>query len=223
METALQKLAPDLWTVIRGFTSDVGLVHSRMTIVRLSSGRLLIFSPVPIDSNLRAEVERLGAPEALIAPNVFHHLFLADWLAAFPRTRAFGTPGLIDKRADIEFDGLLGDPRAFDWSREVDQVRIDGVPLYDEVVFFHGASRTLIVADLAFNYSPETAKMDPGGADGLGPHARIRDATTDPAALKRSIEKVLRWPFERVVVTHGENVDTNGHALFRRGFEYLGV
>jgi Domain of unknown function (DUF4336) len=220
METALQNLAPELWVAVRDFTSDVGHVHSRMTIVRLANGRLLIFSPVPIDSRLRAEVEALGQPDALLAPNVFHHLFVGEWLTAFPGTRVFCTPGLVAKRSDIKFDGILGDPRVFNWSTEVDQVRIDGVPRYDEVVFYHLASRTLIVADITFNYPPEIAIQDPGGADGLGPHTRIRAATSDQDALRI---KVLKWPFVRVIVTHGDNVETCGHELFRRGFEYLGV
>lgn len=223
METALQNLASNLWVATREFTSDVGHVHSRMTVIRLTNGRLLIVSPVPIDSVLRAEVEGLGQPEVLLAPNVFHHLFIGGWLTAFPGTRIFCSPGLISKRSDIKFDGILGDRSAFKWSKEVDLTPIDGVPRYDEVVFFHVASRTLIVADLVFNYAPEIADQDPGGADGLGPHTRIRAATTDRDALRTSIKKVLQWPFDRVVVTHGDNVETNGHALFRRGFDYLDV
>jgi glyoxylase-like metal-dependent hydrolase (beta-lactamase superfamily II) len=104
---------------------------------------------------------------------------------------------------------------------QVDQVLIKGIPEYGETVFFHRASRTLIVSDLVFNYSPVQAASDPGGADGLGPHSRIRAAISDPIALRESMESALRWPIERVIVSHGQIVESDGHARFREGFAFL--
>jgi hypothetical protein len=64
-------------------------------------------------------------------------------------------------------------------------------------------------------------ETDPGAAEGLGPHARIRSAISDPKALRDSIEDVLRWPFERAIVAHGEIVESDCHARFREGFAFL--
>ena len=107
------------------------------------------------------------------------------------------------------------------WRGQVDQLLIKGIPHYGEVVFFHRLSRTLIVGDLVFNYTPAQAASDPGGADGLGPHGRIRSAISDPNALRESIENILRWPFDRVIVGHGEIVESDGHARFRKGLAFL--
>ena len=221
MSSALSNLAPDLWIATRSFTNELGVVTSRMTVIRLKDGRVLVHSPVPIEEDLRSAVENLGRVGAMIAPNLFHHQFISEWRSAFPEAKAFCAPGLAARKSDFKFDGVLEDASPSEWIGQVDQVVIKGIPDYGEVVFFHRASRTLIVSDLVFNYSPVQAASDPGGADGLGPHGRIRSAISDPNALRESIESVLRWPFERVVVSHGQIVESDGHARFRVGFAFL--
>ena len=221
MSNALTSLAPDLWIATKQFSNELGDVTSRMTVIRLKDRRTLLHSPVPIEPDLRSAVENLGQVTALIAPNLFHHQFICEWRSACPSAKVFCTPGLAAKRSDIKFDGVLEDASTPEWRDQVDQLLIKGIPDYGEVVFFHRASRTLIVSDIVFNYSPAQAASDPGGADGLGPHSRIRSAICDPNALRESIENVLRWPFERVIVAHGQVVESEGHARFREGFAFL--
>src|ERR1700722_2772714 len=221
MNSTLTNLAPDLWIATRSFTNELGVVTSRMTVIRLEDGRVLIHSPVPIEPDLRSAVENLGQVATLIAPNLFHHQFISEWRAAFPEAKAFCAPGLAAKRSDFKFDGVLEDVSSLEGRGQVAQLLIKGIPEYSEVVFFHRTSRTLIVSDLVFNYSPVQAESDPGGADGLGPHSRVRAAISDPDALRESIESVLRWPLDRVIVSHGEIVESDGHARFREGFAFL--
>jgi glyoxylase-like metal-dependent hydrolase (beta-lactamase superfamily II) len=217
----LTNLASDLWIATRQFTNELGVVTSRMTVIRLKDGRILVHSPVPIEHDLRSAVEDLGQVAALIAPNLFHHQFLSEWRAAFPEAKAFCVPDLAAKRSDFKFDRVLEDASPPEWKGQVDQLLIKGIPEYGEMVFFHRPSRTLIVSDLVFNYSPVQAASDPGGADGLGPHSRIISTIDDPSALRDSIESVLRWPFERVIVAHGQIVESDGNARFREGFAFL--
>jgi len=221
MNSGLTTLAPDLWIATRQFTNELGVVTSRMTVIRLKDQRVLIHSPVPIEPDLQSAVEIQGQPAALIAPNLFHHQFIPEWRSAFPEAKAFCTPGLETKRSDIKFDGALKDVSAPEWQGQVDQLLIRGVPSYGEMVFFHRLSRTLVVSDIVFNYSPAQAASDPGAAEGLGPHDRIKAAISDPNALRDSIENVLRWPFERVIVAHGQIVESEGNARFREGFAFL--
>ena len=221
MSGALTNLASDLWIATRQFTNELGPVTSRMTVIRLKDRRILVHSPVPIEPELRSAVENLGDVAALIAPNLFHHQFISEWRASFPAAKIFCGPGLATKRSDIKLNGVLENVSPSEWREEVDQLLIEGIPLYSEVVFFHRPSRTLVVSDLVFNYTPAQAASDPGGADGLGPHGRTRSAISDVKALRDSIEKVLRWPFERVILAHGEIVESGGHARFREGFAFL--
>jgi Domain of unknown function (DUF4336) len=219
--SALTNLAPDLWIATRQFTNELGVVASRMTVIRLKDRRILVHSPVPIEPDLSSAVENLGQLAALIAPNLFHHQFISEWRSAFPEAKAFCAPGLETKRSDIKFEGVLDDASAPEWRGQVDQLLIKGIPRYSDVVFFHRLSRTLVVSDVVFNYSLAQAVSDPGAAEGLGPHSRIRSAISDPNALRDSIENVLRWPFERVIVAHGQIVESEGHARFRQGFAFL--
>jgi Domain of unknown function (DUF4336) len=221
MNSGLVNLAPDLSIATRQFTNELGIVTSRMTVIRLKDQRLLIHSPVPIEPDLRSAVEDFGQPAALIAPNLFHHQFIPEWKSAFPEAKMFCTPGLESKRSDINFDRVLDDVGAAEWQGQVDQLLIRGIPHYSEMVFFHRLSRTLIVSDIVFNYSPAQAASDPGAAEGLGPHDRIKSAISDPNALRESIDTVLRWPFERVIVSHGQIVESEGNARFREGFAFL--
>jgi len=81
MNGRLTSLAPDLWIATRQFTNELGVVTSRMTVIRLKDRRILLHSPVPSDPDLRSAVENLGQVAALIAPNLFHHQFLSEWKA----------------------------------------------------------------------------------------------------------------------------------------------
>ncbi len=223
MTSALENLAPDLWIANSQFISKEWneTIPVRMTVIRLKDGRVLVHSPVPIGPELRSAVEELGQPAALIAPNLFHHLFISEWKSAFPEAKAFCVPGLEKIRSDIQFDGVLDGVSDLEWRGEIDQILVEGIPMYGEMVFFHRSSRTLIVSDLIFNYTPAMEAADPGAADGLGPHSRIKAAISDPNAARDSIERILRWPFERVIVAHGDIAESGGYERFREGFAFL--
>jgi hypothetical protein len=111
----LTNLAPDLWIATRSFTNELGVVTSRMTVIRLKNGRVLVHSPVPIEPDLRSAVENFGQVAALIAPNLFHHQFISEWRSAFPEAKAFCVPGLAAKRSDFKFDGVLEDVSPPEW------------------------------------------------------------------------------------------------------------
>jgi hypothetical protein len=223
MNSVLENLAPDLWIANTGFFSAEWnvTVPVRMTLIRLNDRRVLIHSPVPIGPELRAAVEELGQPAALIAPNLFHHQFISEWKSAFPNAKAFCVPGLEKIRSDIKFDGALDSVSAPEWRGEIDQILVEGIPMYGEIVFFHRQSRTLIVSDIVFNYTPEQAASDPGAIAGFGPDRRIKAAITDRKAARASIESILRWPFERVILAHGDIVESGGYDRFREGFAFL--
>lgn len=223
MSNTLENLASDLWTVSTGFFSAEWnvTVPVRMTVIRLKNGRVLIHSPVPIGPELRSAVEELGQPAALIAPNLFHHLFVSEWKSAFPAAKIFCVLGLETIRSDIKFDGVLDNVAAAEWRGEVDQMLVEGIPMYGEMVFFHRSSRTLIVSDVVFNYTAAQAASDPGVVAGFGPDRRIKAAITDPNAARASVEGILRWPFERVILAHGDIVDSGGYERFREGFAFL--
>ena len=99
----------------------------------------------------------------------------------------------------------------------------------EEWVFFHAASRTLILTDTAFCFDESSPWLTQvvtkigGGYKSLSPSLLERVATTDKEPVKTSANQVLQWDFERVIVAHGSIVDRDGKAQFKRGYErFLG-
>jgi hypothetical protein len=62
-----------------------------------------------------------------------------------------------------------------------------------------------------------------GGYKRLSPSVLERIATTDKERVKKSVELVLNWDFERVIMAHGSIVEQNGKEMFKQGYEqFLG-
>jgi len=202
-------------------------VGARMTVVRLPAGGLLLHSPIRPTKELVEEVRTLGAVGALVAPNRFHHLFAAAWLDACPGTPLFVAPGLESKRPDLPAAGVLSDVPELIWNGALEQIVIQGLPMTNEVVFFHPASRTLIVTDLAFHIGPDRPALTRWAFSLLGAYRRLaptfleRLIIRDRARFRASLQHVLEWPFERVVVAHGSVLEAGGRRELARGYAWL--
>ena len=223
----MQQLHSDLWITdspLRFLGLEVG---ARMTIVRLPGGELLLHSPIAATDDLVREVKALGPVAYLVAPNLFHHLFVGEWKQAWPDAAIYVCPGLDAKRADLSIAGVLTDTPEPGWQDVLDQVVIRGFPFANEVVFFHRPSATLIVSDLAFNIGPNAAPLTRfafrlGGSYGrVSPTPLERLLVKDRTAFRHSLEQILEWPFERVVVAHGEVSEKDGREELVRGYSWL--
>jgi len=227
MPRPLRKLADDLWVADRP-QAFYGLpVGTRMTIIRLADGRLLLHSPVMLDTGLRAELDALGPVAFAVAPNRVHHLYAGDVATAYPGTRLWIGPGLERKRPDLVFEAILGDEAPEPWRGQVDQVFFRGRPYENEVTFFHRASRTLILCDLAFNFGPRTATPTKLLMKLIRSYGHLGPSTLDPwlirdrAAARESLECILAWDFDRIIVAHSDVLESGGHDILRRGYAWL--
>jgi hypothetical protein len=223
----MKQLTPDLWIADQPL-SVLGLeLGARMTVVRLGDGRLLLHSPIKPAPDVVDEVRALGDVAALVAPNRFHHLFAAAWFDYFPGAKLFVAPGLETKRKDLPIAGVLSDSPEPLWAGTMEQVVLRGIPLTNEVVFYHPSSRTLIATDLAFHigqHSPGLTRLvfRISGAFGkLAPTYLERFLIRDKAAFRGSVQRILDWPFERVVVAHGTVVETGGRRELALGYSWI--
>jgi hypothetical protein len=201
----------------------------RMTVVRLAEGDLWIHSPAPLTSGLRSALESAGQPRFVIAPTAVHgHRFMEQYRDAYPSVELHAAPTLDRRRKDLSFDAILGsspDPR---WAEVLDQTVFQG-HLVPEVVFFHGSSRTLILADLLMNpmVRPEMAPgarlvwwlEDLHGEPGMSRTMRV--GTRNRRGARRSVDRILEWDFDRIVLGHGANVETGGRAVFERSMAWI--
>jgi hypothetical protein len=223
----LRELAENLWVTDRA-QSFYGLpVGARMSVIRLTGGRLLLHSPVAIDRGLRSELEGLGRVCFAVAPNRLHHLYAGEVARTFPGARLWVAPGVPKKRPDLVFEAVLTDDAPEEWRGEVDQVFFRGRPYENEVTFFHRATRTLLLCDLAFNFGPSAAAPTRWLMKLIRSYGRLGPSKLDPLlirdrkAARESLERILAWDFDRVIVSHGDVLETGGHRILSEGYAWL--
>lgn len=200
-----------------------------MTVVRLQDERLWIHSPVGLTQHLSKAIGALGRVVAVVAPNKYHHLFLRDWIAAYPEAAIYAAPGLRQKRRDIVFDEDLSDLAPKEWAEEIDQVVFRGSRAFDEVVFFHRQSRTAILTDLVVNVRLDSQPLLGrliGRLDGVAfPHGKTPRLFQMSMRCRRegrsAVETILGWRPERVIISHGEWFRATAEHELRRRFSWL--
>jgi hypothetical protein len=110
----------------------------------------------------------------------------------------------------------------------VDQLFFRGRPLENEVVFLHRASRTLILCDLVFNFGPRAPFATRLLARLIGSYDRFGPSRLDPLlirdrqAARESLEHMLTWDFDRIIVAHGDDIlESGGQQALRSGYAWL--
>jgi len=230
MNAPLSELGPGIWIAEGPVVPFLSFPYpTRMAVIRLADGGLFVWSPIALSPELKAAVDALGRVRFLISPNILHHLFLGEWKAAYPEAKMFASPGLRAKRKDLAFDADLGDTPDPGWAADIDQTVIRGGAL-TEVVFFHHASRTVIFTDFIENFPPDwfkgwkglVAKLDGIVAPNPGAPREVRwSFLFHRRQARATLERILAWPIEKVVLAHGGLVSEDGAAFVRKAFGWL--
>jgi len=202
--------------------------HARTTVIRLSSGELLVHSPSPVDDGLLGRIHDIGPVAHLIAPGSYHYFHVAAWQDAFPEAMVWICPGVERKQPDLEFDWFLSDSAPDAWAGEIDQVLVRGNRLIWEVVFLDRPSKTLIVTDLLENIGEKSGAVDWQLKlwwkavfhmwDNPKPAPEYQMGWKDRRAAKRCLERILEWDFDRIVLSHGENIESDAKAVLRKAW-----
>ncbi|KPJ90970.1 MAG: hypothetical protein AMJ55_12670 [Gammaproteobacteria bacterium SG8_15] len=205
-------------------------LFGRTTIIKLSNGELIIHDPCRIDDAIKKQIDDLGEVKFIIAPGNFHHLFVTDFQQQYPEAETFICPGLERKRPDIRFDWVLGNKPDTRWEDTLDQVLIQGTRIIWEVAFFHKPSQTLILVDLLENIGDDYQHH-------AGLYLRfwwklIFRMWNNPKAapeyqvgwgkkniVKIGLHKILSWNAERVILAHGENIESNVNNILRKAWK----
>lgn len=206
---------------------------TRTTLLRLPGGRLFVHSPTPLSPALRDAVARLGTPAWIVGPNRIHYWWIPEWHAAYPDADVYLAPRIREQAGGrIDFDTRpLDGETGYPWDGAIDTLPVRG-SFMTEVVFFHRASRTLVLTDLIENFERDRlgawwmrALTRLGGAQ--DPHGSMpRDMR--PAyggrhryGLRAAVERMIAWNPERVVLAHGRWYERDGVAELRRAFAWL--
>ncbi|MGB6219769.1 DUF4336 domain-containing protein [Haloferula sp.] len=222
----MRNLSENIWLLtypLRVFGADI---IRNVTVIRLSSGNLLIHSTGPFTTSDTKAIRQLGTPSWLVESMLDHDTFSREGQSAFPEIPYYAPPGFKNP-SGLPVQSLAEAP--LEWSGEIDILIIDGVPSFGEYVFLHRSSRTLIVTDLIFNYVKAPSLWTKlllypalGFHHAPGMSKRFRGAIKEKAAFRSSLEQIMTWDFDRIIVGHGQVIESGGKNESHMMFQELG-
>jgi hypothetical protein len=89
----LTQVDDGIWTVDGEIVMPLGRFPRRMTVVRLSGDRLLVWSPIPLNKDAMAELDALGRVAWLVVPNPAHRLDIRAWSSRYRSAKILCPPG----------------------------------------------------------------------------------------------------------------------------------
>ncbi len=218
----MKAIAENLWVLVYSLPLLGADLKRVVTVLRLRSGELIIHSTGPFTAEDAAAIKAVGKPGWILDTMLRHDTFAKQGRETFPGI-PYLAPAGFSKLVGFPTEALV--PAPAEWGDEVEILRLEGVPSMEEHAVFHRPSRTLIVADLFFNFGPQAPvwtrflmllavgkKHDPGMARSM------RLTVKDKPALRRSLKAIMAWDFDRVIVGHGEIIESAGK---RRAAEAL--
>lgn len=228
----LQSVAQDVWAAERPFVWNSIDVGGRMAVVRLSDGTLWVHSPVALDAPLKAALTQLGPVAHVVSPNYEHLKYAPQWADAYPQATLYGCPGLQAKKPGYDAEVGQGDAAPAAWLGEIEALFLDfehnpftGKPFFNEVLFLHKPTGTLLVTDAWWNYPlrypteageqavPRGTWLWKQGMDKVYAPFYKALMIKDEGAYASALDKILRWPFDAILPCHGSYVPKGGKQL----------
>ncbi len=217
---------------MEGTVRFVGVrIQTRMAVSRLDGDALWVCSPLPMTDEIARTLDALGRVAHIVSPNKIHNQGLSSFCARYPHAKLWASPGLPERRPELEYAGVLTDEPEVAWAEHLDQRVTEGNAFFSEVIFFHRASRTLVVADLVENIGPDTLPSKAGRAlakmmriyGRALPSPEFRMYTFDAEAARQKLDEINTWPFERILLAHGDLITENAHEVFQKVIDHLYV
>lgn len=163
----------------------------------------------------------------IVAPNSYHYLHIDDWASAYTSANAFITRA-VGTKVRTQCDFIDEDPNLL--SQIGLSSKLIDLGEFEEVVFFHEPSRTLIVTDLMQNFEASRVQkrltrllLKAGGATGPNgrPSLEIRHAARKhKAALSDGIRQMLDWNPDQIILSHGRCYRSDAIGELERAFAW---
>jgi Domain of unknown function (DUF4336) len=228
----LHEFANNIWLADGPVVRDGGAFFTtRMAIVKLSDGSIWISSPVPVSFAALKEISELGNVRYLIAATPRHIWRLDLWHTLFPEAELWAShPTLFTlQKGQLPISGYLSNTPPHAWRADFEQLAFQGNPLLSEVLFFHRDTHTVLLDDLIMRnpvMEGETLTnliFKLGGVQGPdGGVARDMKMTFLNRNLARhSLESLLSWDFDKLIIAHGECIESGAKQYIKRAFRWL--
>src|SRR5215210_1482130 len=214
----MEQIAENIW-LLRYPLPVLGQDFGRtVTVVRLTSGKLVIHSTAPFAAADIQSIRQVGEPAWLLDATLFHDTFAREGCRAFERL-PYLAPSGFRTVAQVQTRPLIPPPS--EWNGELEVVALAGMPKVQEHVLFHRRSQTLIVCDFFFNFGRVSSRWTRlflryvmGLKNGIGMSFFFRQMIRDRVAFRESVRPILAWDFARLVVGHGQVIEGDAAAVF---------
>ncbi|MBC7369497.1 MAG: hypothetical protein H7343_22235 [Undibacterium sp.] len=198
-------------------------LRRNVTLIRLRSGKMVIHSSAPFSPEDVAMIRALGEPGWLLDGILRHDTFAQEGRAAFPDIPYLAPEGFSEV-AGVATKPII--PAPSEWAGELLALEIQGAPEARDTALLHVPSRTLILTELVFNFGDDEPlwtelllRVAVGGKHHPGMSRPMKAGVKDEAAFKTSLATILGWDFDRVIVGHGDVIESDGKAKLRAALD----
>ena len=218
----LTEVDENILTVVGEIPMPIGGLQRRMTVVRLTDGRLVIFSAISLDEDEMHALEEYGRPAFLIVPNSHHRLDAKTWKDRYPDLQVITPKGA---RPKVE-TAVPVDATSADFGDDnVLLIDVSGTRSLEVALLVTGSNgTTLVLNDVVANIRDEKGfggwllrMMDFAGDEPQIPIPIKAAIVSDKAALS---EQLLRWAdlpsLKRILVSHGSAIETDPSGALRQ-------
>lgn len=216
--SALRPLANNLWWSDGALPK--GSLRRSCTVIRDSTGGLVVHSAICFDAETQAQLDNLGPVRTIVVPSGMHRLDAPHWASRYPDAQVLCPAGARDKAEQVvsvhgDLDGL-SDPA-------VSVERVEGLADRERVLRVTSDDGvSLVFTDLLFNLAHEAGLggwllrvLGSSGGPRVTPLAR-RMLVADRAAVRADLERLAGLDgLTRLVPGHGAVVDTDAPAVLR--------
>lgn len=198
-------------------TGDVAMplmaLQRRMTVIRLTSERLLVFSAIALDEDEMSALEDYGRPAFLVVPNDHHRLDARIWKDRYPAMQVVtpeGARAKVEEAVPVDTTAPhLDDP-------DVTFVTVPGTRGHEAALVVRRAGgTTLVLNDLVGNLQHTSGfggwLLRRMGFAGDEPHipAPVKlMLVEDKGSLRRQLDEWAALPgLRRILVSHGDPIE----------------
>lgn len=226
----IRRLDENIWVIERGYIFlgriDVG---GRTTIIKLSDGGLFVHAPLALTKELKEDIDAIGLVTVVIAPNTEHVDFINQWKKFYPHAAYFGPPGSMRKLPNVQFTTELSRDSEPDpmWEEDgICQFFISTAPFFNETVFVHTPSKTLLCTDLYWSYPtdsdvPRNTKLWAFAMNKVYKPVYDKVLVKSKSEFKLFLQALLDTGFEKIIPCHGDIIEERGQQILTGFFRKM--